>query len=147
MYRKILIRIAALLFSVNAASAAQTFDCSVDNSRGRGFIPDRIQVAIDEERGVATVLDPLISSLYKAPLKVRMSRKRDGRYWLRWRIKNLPTTSTRIVEGLELSSTESKTQVNYEAWLDPKSMQIAVRAKSRKSSNSVSGAGGCNLKR
>jgi hypothetical protein len=130
-----------------SASAAQTFDCKFDTIRGKGFVQDRIQFVIDEEHGAATLFDQIISTLHGPPVKAKISTNQSGRYWLRWQVENVPVTTTRTVEGFEMSSVKRKSVFNYQAWLNSKTMQIKVRVKSGRISGRIASVGNCKIKR
>lgn len=136
-----------LAISAIPASADQTFECKIDSRGSTWIIRDNIQFVIDQELGTATVSDALISEFGDTPHKAKFSNKRDGRYWLRWQVKNVPIAISRYNEFSTTDRVETKTQIIYEAWLNPKTMNISIKAKPRKVTYPKSRTGVCEIKR
>lgn len=150
MFRTTLAAIAICLSPVVASAAPVTYTCEFDvmtEISANGWLPPEVVFQIDEAAGKATVVSVRRSSEGERPRSVRFRKRANGKYVMRWTLKNMPARRTRTVEGLTLQDYNTTTSVSYFASLNPKNMQLVMRASTGGSTETYNGTGACRATR
>jgi hypothetical protein len=136
--------IVAMVLAADAA-AAQRYDCVLKPGNRTGLVMSAMQFVLHPDTGIATVEDPLIDHVLGHPAQAKLSQNPSGVHWLRWWVEDVPVTTTRTGENLETSRKKHTTKIYYQAWLNSKTGQVKVRARTGSRRGSIALKGRCTL--
>lgn len=104
---------------VNAESRSYYCEFGMDRppANNRGASVEQLLVSIDIQKGTARVFNGAVEHAHGKPITVKIKKRRNGHYRLRWKVKGLPGTVSQYHDGGRFVTTEvNNVQIIY--WLD-----------------------------
>ncbi|WP_027257441.1 MULTISPECIES: hypothetical protein [Leisingera] len=114
---------------VAATAAPEKFLCSFaghssarENNDG-GFVPGKSMLNVDAQNSTATVYDAFTHMVYNAPVATKFTKKSNGMYRLRWKVKGVPVTITTTYDYGIPEIIKTKFTVRYSLLFNPETLQ------------------------
>lgn len=100
--------------AAQAGSETKTYVCDFGGSPYR---TETLLLSVDTGKGTAKVFNGAIEHVHGQPITVKISKRRNGLYRLRWKVNGLPGAINRSSEGAYNVTTETN-NISAVYWLD-----------------------------
>lgn len=121
--------------AITAAPAfSKTYDCSVKDKGSLNWVPERIIIKYDENKGTVTVIDGMIKHYMGGPIAGKVNTKNAKRITFGWRLEG----------GKSSTPGQTNIRVVYRATIFPNG-SVTVSGKPVGYSNTFRGKGSCKI--
>jgi hypothetical protein len=134
--------VATVLSALGTLVSAETFSCTLKDSRNTGWLPDQLVVQIHKDRSVAEVYDPITFSTLNEFAKAKVQAMNSVRIELQWETGRYRNDKAMLSRDMPDASA---VEIVYRATILRGGNKILLRAQPGRSQTRYNARGACKV--